>query len=363
MRMKSRKTAWILAACISLSLLAGCNNEKQQIFNEAKKDLEQGSYEYARDEFQTSVDNGVNPAVSYRGLGISQLRLGEYEAAIEAFTNGLNAENVNKTLARDLYIYRATARLKAGYTEDAMADCQVLAQQYEMDADSYFLTGKIALKMDAYDEAAANFEQSYKADSTYDRAIQIYETYVEQDMEADGTRYLEAVLSTEAKGADDLCSRGRVYYYMEDYDNAKKELTEASNQGSTQALLLLGMVYSAQQDYANARSMYQQYVDKKLDTADKAQEETAAPGYNGLALCDIAEGNYEQALENISSGITFAEGDEMQSLLFNEIVVYEKKLDFVTAQQKAQSYVDMYPEDEEAAKELDFLKSRTGAVS
>ena len=32
-----------------------------------------------------------------------------------------------------------------------------------------------------------------------------------------------------------------------------------------------------------------------------------------------------------------------------------------TPQEKAVSYVGMYPEDEEAAKELDFLKSRTGS--
>ena len=50
---------------MGLSLLAGCDNEKQQIFKEAEKDLEQGSYEYALDEFTTSVNNGVKPAVSY----------------------------------------------------------------------------------------------------------------------------------------------------------------------------------------------------------------------------------------------------------------------------------------------------------
>ena len=37
---------------------------------------------------------------------------------------------------------------------------------------------------------------------------------------------------------------------------------------------------------------------------------------------------YDSALENISSGISIASDDEMQSLLFNEIVAYEKKLDF-----------------------------------
>ncbi len=344
------------------TLLAGCNNEKQQIFQEAQKDLEQGSYEYALDEFNTSVNNEMNLVVSYRGIGICQLRLGNYEDAAAAFTNALSQERVSKTTARDLYLYRATARLQAGQTEDAMADCQVLAQNYDMDADSWFLTGKVALAMDGYEEAASDFEQAYGEDSSYDRAIQIYETYLEKDMEADGTRYLEAVLSTEAKGADDLCNRGRIYYYMEDYTNAKKELTDASNQGSTEALLLLGMVYGAQSDYANARAMYQQFISHKQEDTSKNQTQTAASGYNGLAVCDIAEGNYDSALENISSGITVASDDEMQSLLFNEIVAYEKKLDFVTAQEKAVSYVGMYPEDEEAAKELDFLKSRTGSV-
>ena len=345
---------------MGLSLLAGCDNEKQQIFKEAEKDLEQGSYEYALDEFTTSVNNGVKPAVSYRGIGICQLRLGNYDDAI-TFTSALGEEKVNKSMARDLYLYRATARLQAGYLDDAMADCQVLAQNYEMDADAWFLTGKVALEMDVYDEAASDFEQAYGEDSSYDRAIQIYETYLDKDMEADGTRYLEAVLSTDAKEAEDLCSRGRIYYYMGDYTNAQKELTDASNQGSTEALLVLGMVYGAQSDYANARAMYQQYINQKLDDTSGDQTQTAAQGYNGLAVCDMAEGNYDSALENISSGISIASDDEMQSLLFNEIVAYEKKLDFSTAQEKAVSYVGMYPEDEEAAKELDFLKSRTGS--
>lgn len=362
MRMRIRKTAGILAACMGILVLAGCNNEQQQIFDEAVRDLKQESYDYALDEFTTSVNNGINPAVSYRGIGICQLRLGNYDAAIEAFSGAIEAENISKSMLRDLYLYRATARLKAGYLEDAMADCQILAQNYDMDADSYFLTGRVALAMDGYDEAASNFEQAYGEDSSYDRAIQIYETYLDKDMEADGTRYLEAVLSTEAKGADDLCDRGRIYYYMEDYASAKNELTDAVKQGSTEALLLLGMVYSAQNDYSNARAMYQQYINEKLDESGKNQQQTAAPGYNGLALCDMAEENYDSALENINNGIAAASDDEMQSLLFNEIVVYERKLDFTTAQEKAQSYVGMYPEDEDAAKELDFLKTRTGTI-
>ena len=72
-----------------------------------------------------------------------------------------------------------------------MADCQTLGEDFEMDAGSYFLTGKVALAMDSYEEAASNFKQAYGEDSTYDMAIQIYEAYLDKDMEADGTRYLK----------------------------------------------------------------------------------------------------------------------------------------------------------------------------
>ena len=41
------------------------------------------------------------------------------------------------------------------------------------------LTGCVALAMDSYDEASSNFTEAYGEDATYDRAIQIYEAYLE----------------------------------------------------------------------------------------------------------------------------------------------------------------------------------------
>ena len=99
----------------------------------------------------------------------------------------------------------------------------------------------------------------------------------------------------------------------------------------------------------NAKAMFQQYV---------SQAENGAKGFNGLALCDIEDGDYDSALSDIESGIHVAGAEDMQSLLFNEIVVYEKKLDFQTALQKAQEYLELYPEDKTVKKELAFLKTR-----
>lgn len=353
--MKNKRIIWMLTVGLTFGMLTGCGGEEKKTYDQACADLAQGSYDYALQGYQSSITAGYKTAEAYRGAGIANIHLGNYQDAIDSLTNGLNDEKAGKALKKDVLAYRATAELKSGLHDAAMADCQTLAESYSMDAETYYLTGCVALAMDSYDEASSNFTEAYGEDATYDRAIQIYEAYLEKDMEADGTRYLEAALKTEAKNAEDYCNRGKVYYYMEDYSNAQKELTEAVNQKSTEGMLLLGMVYRAQGDTSNARSMYQQYV--------SADDSDPAKGYNGLALCDMDDGSYDSALENISKGLEDASTEEMQDLLFNEIVVYEKKLDFATALSKIQEYIKMFPDDENAAKELTFLQSRNGELS
>lgn len=339
----------MLAACVSVLLLAGCGGEKQKLFAQAETDLEQGSYEYAISGFEACIANEVKLPEAYRGIGLASLRLGDYEKAAENFTAALECENIGKALRKDVLSYRATCLVYLGKYEDAMADCQSLASDYDLDADICYLTGKTALAMNAYGEASSNFEQAYGEEPGYDMAIRIYEAYLERGMEADGARYLEAALSSEARTAEDYCDRGRVYYYMQDYDKAREELILASNENSTEALFLLGMVYLAQKDYSNARAMYQEFI---------SSEKSSARGYNGLALCDLAEGDYQAALENIASGLPMATTEEMRSLLFNEIVAYERQLDFSTAFSKAKEYLKVFPGDQAVEKERAFLKSR-----
>ena len=350
--MRNKKIIWMLAAGLGMTLLTGCGGENKKTYEQANTDLEQGNYDYALNEYQACISAGYKLSQSYRGSGIVKLRTGDYQGAIDDLTSALNDEKTGKSDQKDILEYRAAAELKAELYDQAMADCQTLAEDYSLNANDYYLTGCVALAMDSYDEASSNFSEAYGSDSTYEMAIQIYEAYLTHDMEADGTRYLEDALKTEAKTADDYCERGKVYYYMQDYDNARTELTTASEKGSTEAALILGMVYMAQGDTANARSFYQQYID--------ADGEDPAKGYNGLALCDIADGDYDSALQNISQGLGDATSDEMRDLLFNEIVVYEKKLDFSTALSKPQEYVQTFTDDEAAAKELTFLQSRVG---
>ena len=80
--------------------------------------------------------------------------------------------------------------------------------------------------------------------------------------------------------------------------------------------------------------------------------------YNGLALCAIADEDYDGALSYISQGLALDGTEGKQDLYFNEIVAYEKKLDFVTAKTKAEAYVASYPADEAGQKEWTFLSTR-----
>lgn len=350
------KHRYLLAAVFTAAFLSvtGCSSEKQKTFEQAGKDLEQGNNAYALEGYEASIADGVKLAQSYRGAGIANMRLGNYDAAAEDFTQAMSAGKIGKALQKDLLSYRATTYLYAEKYTEAMADCQTLAGLGEMDANGYFLTGKVALAMDSYEEASANFDQAYSEEATYEMGIRIFQTYQEREMAADGIRYLEATLAAEPKTAEDFCQRGRIYYYMEDYASAASELITAVNQNSTEAVLLLGMVYLAQNDTSNARAMYQQYVTAEGDSAK---------GYNGLAQCDLAEGNYDSALANIASGKASATTQELRDLLYNEMVAYEKKLDFATALTKAREYLEMFPDDESVQREIVFLQSRVSGQS
>src|SRR5699024_587588 len=103
--------------------------------------------------------------------------------------------------------YEATAQYKDGQYDQAVDTCESLLKISDQ-ADSYYLAGRAALAVDDYEKAQKYFDQAADKDKKEEMALQIYEAYLEQDMEADGTKYLEQVLAVEARSARDHCERG-----------------------------------------------------------------------------------------------------------------------------------------------------------
>ncbi len=125
----------------------------------------------------------------------------------------------------------------------------------------------------------------------------------------------------------------------------------------------LGMAYFEQQDYEAARDAFQKVIEN--------EGEADAILYSFIGACSMQLDDIKGALDAFEKGIALAaeadgkkKEDEpdysraVQEMKFNQIVCYEKELDWETARDKAEAYVKEYPDDQAAQKEVEFLKTR-----
>ena len=80
--------------------------------------------------------------------------------------------------------------------------------------------------------------------------------------------------------------------------------------------------------------------------------------HSKVAGWHMGRGEYDEALAIVDAGIAKGNDGNLQNLLGYEIAIYEQKGDFATAKVKMESYIEQYPEDKEAAREYEFLKTR-----
>ncbi len=341
-----------LAVTLSASLAGCAKSDARKLYSTASAELEKKNYDDAATDFQKVIDEGYYLPESYRGLGLAQMCGQDYPDASISFEKSLlNVEGQSRSFQRDVNLYLAHCREMQGETEKALDIYNNLINQ-NADSEVLFLRGRLLLKTDQDSAAEADFDRAVQLSSDYVLYINIYEVYADEDKGADGSRYLEEALKTANATADDYYHQGLIHYYLQDYDDARDALTKALKADSEDpaSLYLLGKVYLATGDTADARAVYKDYVSDK---------ENGAGAYNGLALCDIADGNYDSALQNIKDGLTFNDSSVNQALLYNEIVVYEKQHDWSTATSLAASYIASYPSDEAGLKEYEFLSSRS----
>ena len=82
--------------------------------------------------------------------------------------------------------------------------------------------------------------------------------------------------------------------------------------------------------------------------------------YNHMAVEKIRSEEYDAALELIDKGMAAGNEEANQYLLYNQAIAWESKGDFVKALELFESYTAQYGPDEQAEREITFLKSRQG---
>ncbi len=346
-----KSTVGVLAALL-LSLSAGsmtaCVQPKEDsgAYDNALEAYEAGDYELAMSEFDKAIANDKREAEGYRGQGLVYLKQGDYESAVIMFDKSLEAlKHENEEFENDVLMYKAEACAKNSDTDAALEIYSGL-EESSMAELVFALEGQIYLNKGDVQQALNCFELSEEAGKSIETYLLIYESFAAVSREGDGAVYLEKAKSIEPSTPEERAELGKIYYYLEDYDSSISQLNKAIEEGYTEAYTILGDIYLESENISGAKNLFISALNQNVEPA---------MAYNGLAMCAIKEGDYNSALSYIDMGLEYKDESAKQSLLFNEIIIYEKMLDFETAKVKMNEFLILYPEDQRAVDEAKFL--------
>ena len=348
-----RKTAalFISLTAAAVSVFAGCSRasllaDDSGAYDEAMSAYEAQDYDKAIELFEKAVKTDGRAAEGYRGEGLVYFARGSYKYAADFFDMSLEALAVdNPEFERDVKYYKAESLNKSGRKRDAGKLYEELALE-PGGSLAYAALGQLKLEGGDTKEAMEYFDLAVADCTDYEVYLLIYSACSDALLEADGTAYLEKALEIEPQTSEDMADLGRVYYSLEEIPKAMECLNKAVDGGYIEAVPVLASIYLEEENIAAARALYESAQTKGLG---------AGECYNGFALCSLAEGKPDVALQYIEEGLKVSGETEARSLLFNEVAAYEAMRDFDTARDKAAAFLEKYPNDTSMIREYKFL--------
>lgn len=348
---KIQKCAVYAGIAVAVTVFAGCGfADKNEYTVAGYTSIENCQYEEALQSFELAKEAGEDSQQILRGQGIAYTGLTRYDEAADAFLKALSYSDLRvDDLDYDLNYYLAEAYEKKGDREGARKVYDDILNMNHKDMYALFLRGKIELEEQNYDLALSDFQQAVELEKDgYDLRIEVAGLLSNAGYEEEGISYLTHFLQENEKKLSDY-DKGRIFYYMKDYDNAKLSLEMAREEETEQVILLLGKTYEQLGDYNYATSVYKNYL---------AEHSDAAEIFNQLGLCKLKSGEYAEALSAFKSASNVEYHEMDREVLFNEIVANEYVGNFKQAYILMEQYLKQYPDDETALREFEFLKTR-----
>lgn len=331
------------------SAIAMDSGKAEYYINLAMAYVETGEYENALTQIGFALELEPKNQSAYRSKGIIYIALNDYENAILALEQALHlADGFVGDMEYDILDYRAVAESKSGNYEKAIGTYTVLLNVGYKLPEHYYLRGSSYLCNGNLEAAQSDFSRAIEnQNSSYDMYLNIYNALYQYGAEEEAKYYLQEALKLDLGKKEDYFSKGKIYYLLSDYTNAISYLLKASD--NSEANLYLGKIYMATGDTTQAFLTFQQYLE-------------SSPGngavYNQLGMMRLQDGAYQEALTYFQSGLECGDLTAKKALSYNEAITYEYLLDFDTAREKFKAYVAAYPDDEQAQREYEFLKSR-----
>lgn len=349
-RIKRRSTGIILVGVMALGM-TGCGLKgTDDHLPVAVEQIENFEYEEVLTTLDEALANGEDKRQIARARGIALAGLTRYEEAAACYTEALSYSSIFASeMDYDLNYYLADAYEKMGESQKAISVYSDILALRPDEMNAHFLRGRLYLLNGEFERALTDFNRTVDLEKDgYDLRIEIAGLLSEAGYEDEGLHYLQRFLADNEKKLSDY-DKGRIYYYMGDYENAKLSLEKAKSEESEQIILLLGKSYERLGDYNYATSVYKNYL---------AEHPEAAEIFNQLGLCKLKSGEYDEALSAFKSAANVENNGMERTLEFNQIIAYEYTGDFKQAAVLMEAYLKKYPDDENALREYEFLKTR-----
>lgn len=351
MRETKMRRVIITGAIVMMCALTGCSTRSADTnVKKGMERLEQMDYNGALESFEAALVYNEDEQLIYRGEGLAYMGLGNYGEAANCLLQSISYAEGNVTnLEFDTNYYLATAYYKQGKYEEAEKIYTAILDLRDKETDAYYLRACTLLKEGYYEAAIKDFEKAFSLEP--DNLELVTDAFVEMQAAGfgeEGKVYLQEFLTKKDKQLKDA-QKGTIYFYLEDYANARIYLDGALNQGNPEVSLILGRTYEKLGDMNYALVVYQTYLDSNAPDAAI---------YNSLGVCLMNQKKYQEALEAFQSGIDLGNTAYIQNLKYNQIVAKEYLGNFAEAKILMQEYLTSYPDDAKAIQEYEFLQTR-----
>ena len=344
----------LLSICMAACALSGCSPTNTETMDSAQAALEEGDYENAAALYQAAIDEGKQLQACYRGKGIALMGKMEYTAAEEAFNKALESgtfieEKIYRDgMADDIRRYLASCYIHSGEPEKAILVYNALIDRDDSSISLYTERGTAKAAAGDLEGAKADFDKAINMDrGNYALILNIAQTLEKYGGKSIGEGYLAGAGSADS-GMDPVL-KGRILYFMEDYEGAVDLLGQYAAADETAALTVC-KCYIALGDTEAAKGVIDSFG-SKVDTSVEL--------LSLLGSILMKQGSYSEAVEVYERAVNAARGTgELQNALYNRVVAYEYAGDFEKANELLAEYLQQYSGDEDARRELRFLKTR-----
>lgn len=283
--------------------------------------------------------------------GITCMEAGKYEEAVKTFQKALD-ETVGSITEDEITIcyYKAEAQFRNQDYEGALTTYNALINYDKKNGDAYFLRGCLYFTMGEDEKAKDDLAKAVAVEpKEFALYIGNYQTLLDRGYQDEAVKYLDQALEVKDDSANGMMQKGRVYLLKNDWENSEEYLKKALDKKLVDANYYMAQLYVAQGKLEEADS----YIEAYLETGDATAEELFQLGESQLK-----GGKYAQAVTYFKAALELEEVPNKQIIMKHCAIAYEKNYEFAEAREILKEYVTLYPEDDEAMRELTFLESR-----